>query len=397
MFLHRQRARSTPHGAQPPPQTFATPPPPAPSHLPKLSRGGPGLANRMSGTIPIFAGGKQILLLGRRKPSVAQSTVSPVLTQTIVVRILSNWGNPNYVSVSEVALLNARKQQVEVITSSVIPREAGADRLSKLTDGDVMKTSPDQCWRAPIPPGGVIEITFCTAASDDLQFVRVFNCPVLGDTAVKSIEVWREDSMLWKGDIDREFGLVAPIGKVLVQRPREIPVVREPARDKYGLVPQTDVSRLQIEFFSNYGCGNLYGLSGIEIMDADGERITADRVSSVRPLNGDAREHGRVLFRGDYETPQLDKMWTIEKTGDGLPGLDIEFTEPFYIGRIRFWNIYSPEHPIAAGCQRTRIKIGGRVVWVGKLRQGDGEQRNLSKSVTTVVLGDLNHRLARHM
>ena len=393
MYLSRENARASPGGMPARASTYVVP---GKAHLPKLARAGPNSSNRLSSAALTLIQSGRSLAYGRGRPQFSsQKSVLMPITQNIVVRILSNWGNPDFVSASEVAILNARKQQVQVCHVSVNPPDAGSDLLPRLVDSVVMKSSAEACWRAPVPKDGVIEITFCVPETENLQFVRVFNCAAIGDAAIRSIEVWKEDAMLWKGDIDKEFGFIAPIGKVVVQKPREVPVVKEPFRDRFGLVPQVEVTRMQIDFLSNYGCPTMYGLSGIEIIDASGARITTEQIAAVRPLNGDAQEHARLLFRGSYETPQLDKMFTIEPTGKEPPGLDIEFKKSFYIGRVRFWNIYSPEYPIAAGCQRTRIKIGGRVVWVGKLKQGDGEPKNLGKSVTTVALGDSNGRLSR--
>jgi len=339
--------------------------------------------------------GRRLPWIPRRMVNTLRSKTVEMLTQTFIMKLCSNWGHPDLISASEMVLLDKRRVPIDVIRTSVLPRDASPGKLSRLAPG-AMTGTLDSCWSAPFRAASPIEISVVLDGNAIVQYARFRNERIQGDSAVRCVEVWRQGVLHWRGDASREFWLVAQLGEEDYRGPASgVPGMNRTFLDQYGHAPQVEATCLAVEFLTSYNGGNWFGLSGIEIWDTDHGAIGLDRISDMRADSCATSVALKELFRGGYIAPDGDRMWLVEKRGPLAPVLTITFSSPVALGMLQFWNVYGRGQDTGAGARNVRIRVNDEVVWVGKLGQGTGDMRDIARSVTQVALNDMNEIMTK--
>jgi hypothetical protein len=163
--------------------------------------------------------------------------------------------------------------------------------------------------------------------------------------------------------------------------------------DEYGMVPQVEVTTLEIVFLENHGHDSYFALEGIDLWSPNEEEIMFSQIESAKMLNCETDVAVDSLFRSINETSET-VTWENEQVEGAYPTLHLTFEPPVFLGKIRFRNSYSNRLPLTAGVHKVALKINGVTVYNGRIKQGDGDAANRADSITTLVLGDLNRSLS---
>ncbi|XP_072167978.1 katanin-interacting protein-like [Diadema setosum] len=142
-----------------------------------------------------------------------------------------------------------------------------------------------------------------------------------------------------------------------------------------------DLLEVIVEVASNWGHPLRVGLTEVQFFDAEGQRITL-QPTQVKVHNGD--EHvgslGNIV-NGKMKTTKERNMWSCEYE-KGTPVL-LHFQVPVSaslsspcsaFSKIRIWNFNKSLKDLSIGIKKTRILVGGELVWEGTVDKGCGNQ-----------------------
>lgn len=353
---------------------------------------------------------KTTSLSGRKLPDIRASNVRAAKQkrfsipssneQTVIVRMLSNWGDPDYISCSEIALLDLQHSRLSITSATTHSKKFDVD-LYKLYGGTIMADSIFDFWKVEYDPEYPVEIELKTDSPMPIENIRFFNSKNQGTSAVKTIEILLNGALCWKGDVSSDFGIIA---KLDVNKYVDCPVVLNVPpyvarrlklyKDPFGSVPQNIGKKIEISFLSNYGNENTTGICNITLYDATGDIIPRKDVKVT--LCGSlvtTTIDNVIMDKIDYI--QNEENQILFKNSQITPKITICVSKPHVIGVLIIRICCVPELPVDLCARVTKIIIDGRVNWVGKLPCGTGCKSDQEKAYKKIYISEPNHRFKK--
>ena len=298
------------------------------------------------------------------------------LTQTCLIRILSNWGDENLISCSDILFLDDRHKSLPILSIQAEPIEINKTNLKNMFNGLMCKNNLNDCWISSWNHLNPIEITIITTNSGPISQIRFFNSSVQGKTAIKEIEVLINDILLWKGEISIDFGVVANLDKnkfSLIEKSKkiapEIIYKRNLSLDNFGLIPQCCFSKFKIFFLNNYGHPIHYGLNYLSFFDNKGNIIKRSLITLS--LNNIEIITDATNLIQDKKNFNDNDQFVFSKTNDNiLSFIEIIFNEPILIGGIIINNYSNKSFSIDISIKDIKIIANEKFIyWIGRLKK----------------------------
>lgn len=335
----------------------------------------------------------------------------------IRIRVFSNYGNPSFISCSEIDIINQERQKVQILSIKLepkrnavdemindsrkkqgIPKSSSANNLnnlfdfSKLTNGSVMEGDEYDYWHAAWPPEfpmKYVDIVINVKSKSLIDSLRIW--PNKNDTTqnFKHISVFLDQHLLFDNEIENEFGLVIPLHKFDSQGNSRIIGFREEINhvtDDYGIIPVKAITKIEIDFLQSYRCSDQFGLQMIKFYNSDGDPIDVTTKGLIECIN--CGDESTKTIDSVFSTKELDPTfkWICELNNDSK--ILVKFLEATIISAIMFITLPESFSHIDLAIKQVRIKSNGINTWCGKIDRGDNNLENARARTNIIFLYD---------
>lgn len=316
--------------------------------------------------------------------------------QVVVITIHSNWGDPNFLRISSISILDNNYMAVQVLRSTTSP-DLGVD-TSCLFDGHLIKKEIDQLfsipWNSNHEP---VRIAIVVPADIEISGVRIFNSEISLDSSVKDITILLDSSNTLNGEIPKNFGIDFKFTQQMRQDAIESSRLiddyfnenREKSfQDQYGFYPLFSTKTLSFEIKKSWTDEYYIGLNGIEIYDQYNKLIQLDDIDDIIIHHCRLSNSPSLLIKHDMHTSRPEKQFLTEIIPGKNPLIEIIFKENHFLSRIVLWNFNSSSDPVEYGVKYIKICSDENVIWCGKIQKSTGNEMSADKKIKTIWLTD---------
>lgn len=279
----------------------------------------------------------------------------------ISIKILSNYGDPNSITCSEIDFLDKSYRLIPVIKIEVEPRGIEYTSLDSLTNGTFVGDQDTLEWSAAWDGRPVILKITITSDSPP-SYVRIWNGSKCGPNNIKevAIEIGKEyvTSAIVPQNLGVNVSLKANNTEALKEKPVPVIPVWYSISDMHGSIPLFPVSTIIIDFLE--GVHDCYvGLNKIEFLTPQGRKLKLFKdIKCISWEGGEMVTAPQRLFARSA----IEEFW-IGKISANMLNLIVQLEHPTKIALIRLWGPSDREFAI----RRARIRLDGRIVWTGQL------------------------------
>lgn len=303
----------------------------------------------------------------------------------ITLKFLSVWSDMNKVIIGDIASLDEDKVSCEMSNMSVYPKEFS----TLLPTLDPSKAVKDFPWDSPFDPKDPVEITFYTSVN--VRYIRILNSGILKEAAVRELEVYENETLAWKGETNRDFGIVAllnasPIEKVALELNPNLQRYEVLYHDNHGLVPQFNGNTITIKLLSNYGNPTRSSISHFLFFDTDEKPIPKE--AFLLPPG-----FGIGLFDDPRQFQSSENQIIFNDIDRKTPEINVTVTKLVAIGGICIYNSSVPDLPIDQCAKIFQILLDNKCIYIGKLPQSEGLIHTQKTAMTRVFFSDMNKNL----
>ncbi|KAK4874619.1 hypothetical protein RN001_013979 [Aquatica leii] len=334
------------------------------------------------------------------------------------INILSTWGDKHYVGLNGIEIFGKNGKIVDVkkihacpADVNILPENKNDPRVvQNLLDG-VNRTQDDvHLWLAPFEDGLKHYIVVEFAHLSTVAMIRIWNynkSRIYSYRGVRHAVITLDDIPIFKGEIakacggilggvdafgdtilfttdeeildaisknDKSYATLSATSKpeTLATTDRPPTVATLENRPYTGVAPVEKsnnnasqgqillgASRLDIVLLSNWGCANIIGLTGLEVIG------TSDNVIPILEENMQCNVVSKInnlkkLRNGFNVTTDVNSMWwTTHKPGQKVV-ITIQFNQFVYMSGIRIWNYNESPETTYAGVQALKILLDGK-------------------------------------
>ncbi|KAF5285880.1 hypothetical protein FQA39_LY04341 [Lamprigera yunnana] len=333
------------------------------------------------------------------------------------INILSTWGDKHYVGLNGIEMFGKDGMPIEVkkirahpADVNVLPENINDPRVvQNLLDG-VNRTQDDvHLWLAPFEEGLKHYIVLELSHFSTIAMMRIWNynkSRIYSYRGVRHALVTLDDELIFNGEIAKACGGVLggvdafgdtilfttdeeilesisrndksyatlsttsnPVSPSTTERPPTVatlenrPYTGVPLEKTYLETPQGQVifgaNRLDIVLLANWGCANLIGLTGLEVVGVS-DNIVPIAKENIQCNVYVKKSNLENLTNGDNVTMEADNMWWVyHKTGQKVI-ITIQFNNFVYMSGIRIWNYNESPETTYAGVQAIKILLDGK-------------------------------------
>ena len=324
------------------------------------------------------------------------SLLLPDVSYEISIKILSNYGDPDTVSLSEIDILEENGLSVHDIEVSIENRITSNPKLGYLCNNHIIKSSREKMWEEnwDLENDGPLVLKVQFKAFNPPDLLRLFNSRAGGKSNVKDFSIYVGEDFVANGVIPIDFGVTFSLEKhnvpmsVLTKEIKNLEDEEERFSDKYGAIPIPDVKDIELIIFSSLKNHDYVGLNCIEFFDKDGAAIPYSRVMSMEVIDGENISSPYKLLKLAKRTMAIDDMW-IAKKGSLPLTLKITLTEKMRVSMIRIWNYNGNEQAGSLGVKNAQIMINSKnKVWTGRIKRAKGSTSFITDGVTDIWLSE---------
>lgn len=314
-----------------------------------------------------------------KKSKLAPEDPSSMPFHFVKIRIESNWGNPQFVSCSQVAVLSARKMTIPVQAITSEPVKQTLEEMSKLVNGTLIKKDAEDCWKAqwpPEPPLTSFDIVLRLRTNEIVEAIRFW--PVEHDPTqnIRNVTIYLNQDLMYQGELESDFGNVIPLR--LYDDDGNLVTTHKTAEDHqiidvHGIMPVRPANILSIEAVSSYASQDEFGLMNIRLYDRHGEYLDVRKNSLIEAEGcGDNGKSAAELFYDPKEpSRERRKLWKGQLTPESR--IVVKFQEKVQISAIAISTLRPMLGPVDIGLKVARVKINGVQRWAGLLKRGADE------------------------
>ncbi|OHT02132.1 hypothetical protein TRFO_30894 [Tritrichomonas foetus] len=319
-------------------------------------------------------------------------------TYIIQLKIISNYGEPNKLSISELDILDEHSRQIEILKVKFDP----PDNLSNtaptelLVNSDIIKTENKPEWSTNFAKLGFSILLYVQCVNSPC-YLRIWNGRDKNDSNVKDVMVTVGDVIVSRTTISKDFGQVIRLSK------KELPtaqlseidnmydkrIVNPALIDKFGELSYEMVKEISFTLLENFDNSSYYCLNGIDLFDFNGEVVSTEEfIKTATVKNVELVSTVHRLFRPNKNTKDISEMFICKNTSGNKPEIVIEFYKPCTISMIRIWNGNSDEYD--NGVSRIQITVNqNNSIWRRKIKKSKGKVPGMKEFVTKIWLTDV--------
>ncbi|EKX52363.1 hypothetical protein GUITHDRAFT_42623, partial [Guillardia theta CCMP2712] len=336
------------------------------------------------------------------------------------LRILSTWGDDHYVGLSGIEIFDGRGQLLAFQDPTANIRAEPADinclpgyhsdprTVDNLLDG-VNGTCDDlHQWLAPFKAGEANLIFIDLEETTTVSMVRVWNynkSRIHAARGARQVELYLDSTMLFMGEIRPAPGNLADAEEhaeilLFTQDPNLLHAIATSMDNQRPSTPGDDqqkmsmeeeqtelrpeasrtaasgrnmsalVTQIAISILDTWGDSCYAGLTGIEIISENGEKIALkdDQIfANPRDLNDIPGSHADPrtkdkLIDGHNVTSDDHHMWLIPFTPGASHLLQFDLLAPTSVAAVRLWNYNKSAEDATRGAKRVLLMLDGRLV-----------------------------------
>ncbi|EAX90131.1 hypothetical protein TVAG_088240 [Trichomonas vaginalis G3] len=360
--------------------------------IPAMSR---KLSRRFS-SVNSTTDASEAMKLARRKNSFSYKPAqlpSFELDYTITLHIMSNWGDPNEITVSEIDFLGEDKSSLKVTkVSPDIPTE-DKNSFALMSNGVLVKANDNErwihSWKQNQEP---IVVHFTITSCQPPKFVRIWNTEDRSERNMKKFAVFLENEFVGSKEVPQQFGAVLPLTRMITPSSESVlklvnftTYFNELFKDAYGTLPIRKTSKIMIRIYRSFTDQDMHiGLNCIDIFDCKGNVIEQTDIRYLR-IDG-ATNYSSPLncFKEKKVGVAVNEIWIAErKYGEPIEFL-IELQVPTQIALFRFYNLNFEEESYNLGVSDLSIFMDDVLAAQRRLGKADGPIYRNNKGITDV-------------
>ncbi|OHT07161.1 hypothetical protein TRFO_01285 [Tritrichomonas foetus] len=370
---------------------------------------------------------KQMTMSRRNSYEVKQLTSSiSDLTNTIIIQIESNYGNPKKISCSSLDILGSHKRPLPIksITYKSLPH---CNTLQKLVNGVLIKNNEKDIWWAnwpPQPPMTNITIIIHTIGEVP-DSIRVWPNPMDPTSNLKNIKVYSNGVLYYSGDLPETFGLIIPLKEVRVEDDEsddenhknepnvslfELKCLREcqsdfipPLFDKYGEIPTMSCQNITIGILDSYGDPEIFSIQNIKIFDMNGEAMDVVQNCAIEAescgncpspnflfINSKNKESDLMKYKTENNSYNEYKSYVRwhGRLSKPMSKIHVRFKTPVKVSCIQFSTIVKSDEDIKIAARKVNIFAANKKIWAGRLKLSKNYDRRGCNSNTFVFFAE---------
>jgi hypothetical protein len=300
-----------------------------------------------------------------------------------LIRILSNHGNENLLSLSEIDVLTTNHAAAAVIKVEVVGEYRPNPRLAYLVDREFTKRDESKMWRhdwPPQPPASTVDLLFTIECNDRIESMRFWPDVVDPTRNPKKVTVYLDDTPVYTGDIDHELASVISLDKPV--EPELLPDVKElicsqldsserNIRDPEGhVIPSPEFSKLEIQILDTYVTSHTFALSMIRVHDIEGHlfNFAAENVAFTARNCGACSDVTQLFARKACNPAHGFDPWR-GTIGDDVPTITARFEAPIRALAIEIVNVDPTEEDDDLLSEKAQVLLDNQSFWVGTLNR----------------------------
>ena len=378
---------------------------PANPQLNQMSFGTSRLSRRHSGVYPLskLQFPSSPYLLREKTESLKPSKMEEleILEFEIQIHLISNWGDENEITVSEIDFLNSLKVPMKVLNV-----EPEADKMTellveykKLSNGLLIKENENHKWKHEWSPEHCpITINFTVEGTRPPEYIRIWNTKETGSRNLRQIAVFYHEKLVARAEVPEKLGIVYPLkleGLPVMPSLEELFMkcslpTQNRVIDSYGQAPLDKFSTIVIRIFSPYEQQSKFvGLNALELITNDGSSITENEIESICIQDGNNVRSPFNLFKKDKYSLDSDEMWLAERSEDKSIDLIIQLKKAACIVLVRFWNYNYGSEAKLISASHIGLYMDSKQFSLRRIKPGNGTLKNINESVTDIWLTDV--------
>ena len=338
------------------------------------------------------------------KPTKLGSLETLEIEYDIQVHFLTNWGDPNEITVSEIDFLNSQKIPMKVLSVTNISannktENIDASEYRKISNGLLIKENEQHKWKHEwFLDHSPIVINFVVLGKRPPDFIRVWNTTETSTRNLKQIAVYFHEKLVARTEVPETLGIIYPLkldGLPMMPSLEEIylkhkNVTEDHMTDNYGILPLDSFSTIVLRIFSPFDANStIVGLNGIEFINEDGTIITENEIESICIQGGNNKQTPFNLFKNDKMTLSERSMWIAERTVNKSLDLIIQLKKQYKIVFVRIWNYNSGKESKEIGASHIGLYMDSKQFSLRRLKSGNGTLQNINESITDIWLTDI--------
>ena len=321
------------------------------------------------------------------------------LNYEIRIRIISNHGNQNFVTSSEIDILD--ENQVSLTNVSVGINDQNEDEeAKKLINQQIIKSNVKETWvhSWPLSANEDLDIVFSLRSSAKPVYVRFFPSSFIPDANIKEVSILLNREVAYSGSISSSFCTIATLfydkskftTNLEMYIKGDTPGSHYILRDEHGILPFEKTTSVSISVIEGYTENNTFGIRKIAFFDTNGERISYDQFD-VSLVNISTISKPKNMFR-DKPTEITDEPWqgTFHENNEIV--VNFKKATPIAAIGILMPSIITTE--VEIGAKKLMIKVNGLLQWVGKF-SADNFSCDMKNSNRSKIVYLTNHRETR--
>ena len=315
----------------------------------------------------------------------------------IIIHLISNYGDPNMITLSEIDVIEKNHLPAHNVTITADKKRYSRGNLSFLCNNSILKSSRDKMWAEEWSQDSdpiVLHIHFRSFTPP--EYLRIFNSRAGDKSNLKDFAIFFGGAFIVSGVVPIDFGVTISLKNYNIpalDMSQELEYAcKSTSRDgdKYGIIPIYDVKDIELVILSAFKSEELFGLNSVEFFGALGDPIPYTFVESIDIYGGNNLSTPYKLFKLKKRTMRMNDMWIGRREELNKPvTLKISLKEPLKISMIRIWNYNGADESDILGVKNLKVIINQKTcVWVGKLNRAKGTTSLIKDGVNDIYLSE---------
>ena len=344
--------------------------------------------------------------IGRRQSFIKQfpPLIAPKNCK-VSIEIISNHGDKDVVSCSEIAFFTKNKTRINVKSIQTLPEKDPPEILQPLISGSMIKTGDEKIWehKWPIQHEKHLFLHFVLETSiNELDSIRIW-APEQQMKGMKDIVVYKESSVVWQGEVKDTFATIISIPQptesltpTMIRHSSTValsplcfgqnqPKVTEKLvlADEFGAFPSTQVNDLTIRLVDSHGRVDIIALHAIFLYDIEGKYVNIE-MTKIEAKFCSFNSSPALLFEemtNKRKVKDKYEAWVCTRVGIDDPMISLHFECPASIAAIRLVNPLSFSDLADVSVRNVSVSVNGNNIFHGRLQPGKVSNENESRDL----------------
>lgn len=311
----------------------------------------------------------------------------------IRITVLSNYGNPDRISCSEIDILDSTNRAILVRDIQFEPPIHHYESPIHLVNSSLIKEEGDKEWSAKWE-GVPFTIQLMVKTNEIPTNLRIWNSRMKTDECIKDVKVTLGEVFLRDATVPNNFGFIislktnSDLEKIQYVPGKLMRNHDDTAADRFGELPIRRASKLTIGIIETWEDSEFVGLNALKIVSIAGKVLSLDKdVSNIESVNCDVVSAPHHLFRADTHTASVGDIWVARKIPGLVPEISIEFKEPVRLSMITLSNALVRDFMQDFSAKKIRVSVDSIPVFYGTLKRAFSADE-MEKSIKSIYFTD---------